>query len=118
MHVFLKGTVWPGSLYPGLVGEWEFALFVGEYAKGGKRMSMNVGLSIPGRGGNSSLWSMVLVASSLLAAAAQAKYGGGEGTAQEPYLIYTAEQMNTIGLHREDWDKHFKLMADIDLSCL
>ena len=79
-------------------------------------MSMNVGLSIPGRGGNSSLWSMVLVASSLLAAAAQAKYGGGEGTTQEPYLIYTAEQMNTIGLHREDWDKHFKLMADIDLS--
>ncbi len=52
----------------------------------------------------------------LFALAAQAKYGGGSGTAEEPYLVYTAEQMNTIGLHREDWDKHFKLMADIDLS--
>ncbi|MHC4532585.1 MAG: GLUG motif-containing protein, partial [Planctomycetota bacterium] len=50
-----------------------------------------------------------------LSFSAQAKYGGGSGTAEDPYLIYTAEQMNTIGLHEEDWDKHFKLMADIDL---
>ncbi len=34
----------------------------------------------------------------------------------DPYLIYTAEQMNAIGLYEEDWDMHFKLMADIDLS--
>jgi len=47
---------------------------------------------------------------------AYAQYGGGTGTAEDPYLIYTAEQMNEIGLHQEDWDKHFKLMADIDLS--
>jgi hypothetical protein len=47
---------------------------------------------------------------------AQAKYGGGDGTAENPYLIYTAEQMNTIGTEPNDWDKHFKLMADIDLS--
>ncbi len=47
---------------------------------------------------------------------AQAQYGGGSGTANDPYLIYTAEQMNAIGLHEEDWDKHFKLMEDIDLS--
>jgi len=45
-----------------------------------------------------------------------AKYGGGSGTAKDPYLIYTAEQMNTIGADMDDWDKHFKLMADIDLS--
>ena len=43
-------------------------------------------------------------------------YGGGIGTADDPYLIYTAEQLNTIGLSFCDWDKHFKLMADIDLS--
>jgi hypothetical protein len=43
-------------------------------------------------------------------------YGGGAGTAQDPYLIYTAEQLATIGLIACDWDKHFKLMADIDLS--
>jgi len=51
-----------------------------------------------------------------LDAVAQRKYGGGTGEPNDPYLIYTAEQMNEIGLHEEDWNKHFKLMADIDLS--
>jgi len=44
------------------------------------------------------------------------KYGGGTGKPNDPYLIYTAEQMNAIGAESNDWDKHFKLMADIDLS--
>ncbi|MBN1805772.1 MAG: hypothetical protein JW837_11010 [Sedimentisphaerales bacterium] len=44
------------------------------------------------------------------------EYGGGRGEPNDPYLIYTAEQINEIGLHEEDWGKHFKLMADIDLS--
>jgi hypothetical protein len=44
------------------------------------------------------------------------KYGGGAGELNNPYLIYTAEQMNAIGVNPEDWDKHFKLMADIDLG--
>ncbi|MEN6307419.1 MAG: GLUG motif-containing protein, partial [Anaerohalosphaeraceae bacterium] len=43
-------------------------------------------------------------------------YGGGSGTAEDPYQIWTAEQMNTIGLNAPDWNKHFKLMADIDMS--
>lgn len=43
-------------------------------------------------------------------------YAGGTGTPEDPYLIYTAEQMNSIGLYPEDWDKHFRLMEDIDLS--
>lgn len=45
-----------------------------------------------------------------------AQYGGGTGTVQDPYQIHTAEQFNTIGLHQEDWDKHFILLADLDLS--
>jgi len=45
-----------------------------------------------------------------------AQYGGGTGEPNDPYLIYTAEQMNAIGAEPNDWDKHFKLMADIDLS--
>jgi hypothetical protein len=45
-----------------------------------------------------------------------APYGGGSGTGEDPYLIYTAEQLNSIGAHASAWDKHFKLMADIDLS--
>ncbi len=46
----------------------------------------------------------------------EAKYGGGTGEPNDPYLIYTAEQMNAIGADANDWDKHFRLMADIDLS--
>ncbi len=46
----------------------------------------------------------------------QAQYGGGSGTDEDPYLIYTTQQMNAIGINPHDWDKHFKLMADIDLS--
>jgi hypothetical protein len=45
-----------------------------------------------------------------------AKYGGGTGEPDDPYLIYTAEQMDTIGTEPNNWDKHFVLMADIDLS--
>jgi parallel beta-helix repeat protein len=43
-------------------------------------------------------------------------YGGGNGEPNDPYLIYTAEQLNTIGLAPCDWDKHFRLMADTDLG--
>ena len=43
-------------------------------------------------------------------------YGGGSGTESDPYLIYTPEQLNTIGLVPCDLDKHFKLMADFDLA--
>ncbi len=47
---------------------------------------------------------------------ATAQYGGGAGEPNDPYQIYTAEQMNAIGANPNDWNKHFKLMADIDLS--
>ena len=43
-------------------------------------------------------------------------YESGSGTATNPFQIWTAEQMNAIGAHPEDWDKHFILMNDIDLS--
>ena len=52
----------------------------------------------------------------LFAAPVQAKYGGGTGEPNDPYLIYDANQMNTIGLNQGDWGKCFKLMADIDLG--
>jgi predicted outer membrane repeat protein len=44
------------------------------------------------------------------------KYGGGSGAAGNPYLIFTAEQFDAIGDEPVDWDKHFRLIADIDLS--
>jgi len=46
----------------------------------------------------------------------ESKYGGGTGEPDDPYLIYTPKQLNAIGAEPNDWDMHFKLMADIDLS--
>ncbi|MBN1787050.1 MAG: hypothetical protein JW806_01495 [Sedimentisphaerales bacterium] len=43
-------------------------------------------------------------------------YGGGTGTEEDPYLIYTAEQFNAIIYTYCHMDMHFKLMSDIDFS--
>ncbi len=43
-------------------------------------------------------------------------YGGGTGEPNAPYLIYDANHMQEIGANFDDWDKNFKLMAEIDLS--
>ncbi|MHC4694818.1 MAG: GLUG motif-containing protein, partial [Planctomycetota bacterium] len=58
----------------------------------------------------------LLFAVSFSALPALGKYGGGTGEPNDPYLIFDANQMNAIGADANDWDKHFKLMADIDLS--
>jgi len=47
---------------------------------------------------------------------AGAQYGGGFGTIASPYLIFTAEQLEALTVRPDDWSKHFKLMADIDLK--
>ncbi|MHC4314800.1 MAG: GLUG motif-containing protein, partial [Planctomycetota bacterium] len=47
---------------------------------------------------------------------AQVKYGGGIGTPGDPYQIWDANHMQAIGADANDWDKCFKLMADIDLA--
>ena len=57
-----------------------------------------------------------LAAIGLVGVPAQAKYGGGAGEPNDPYLIHDANQMNTIGLNEGDLDKCFKLTADIDLG--
>jgi len=43
-------------------------------------------------------------------------YGGGKGTENEPYLIYTAEQLATIGRFSCQLDCHYRLMSDVNLS--
>ena len=45
-----------------------------------------------------------------------AQYEGGNGTANSPYLISTAEQLNEIGAHPAHWNKYFKLIADINMN--
>ena len=49
-------------------------------------------------------------------AVATRKYAGGTGEPNDPYLISTAGQLNAIGAEPDDWDKHFKLTADINLQ--
>ena len=57
----------------------------------------------------------VLLLGVLCTPARAAGWQGG-GTAESPYLIYDANDMQAIGANPDDWDKHFKLMADIDMS--
>jgi hypothetical protein len=43
-------------------------------------------------------------------------YAGGNGTPEDPFLINTSEQLNSIGLVKCHQDKNFKLISDIDMS--
>lgn len=43
-------------------------------------------------------------------------YGGGNGSQQDPFLIYSPDHMQQIGANPNDWWSHFKLMTDVDLS--
>ncbi len=51
-----------------------------------------------------------------IAVPAHAKYGGGTGEPNDPYLIFDANQMNNVGAEPNDWDRHFKLRTDVDLA--
>jgi hypothetical protein len=39
----------------------------------------------------------------------------GSGTVENPYQIWSGAEFVAIRCHSEDWDKHFRLMADIDI---
>jgi hypothetical protein len=58
---------------------------------------------------------VLLLSFSILPGSVQAKYSGGSGTPEDPYLISTPEDMNQIGRNYTDWNKCFKLTADINL---
>jgi hypothetical protein len=62
------------------------------------------------------LWGLVLALACLPYATAAAKYAGGSGTTNAPFLIETAEDFQAIADNPADWDKCFKLTKDIDLS--
>jgi hypothetical protein len=47
---------------------------------------------------------------------AAAPYSGGDGTAETPYLLGTAEDVATLAATQADWDKWFILTGDIDLK--
>ena len=47
---------------------------------------------------------------------ADAKYSGRTGEPNNPYRISTPEDLNDIGNHQDDWNKHFILINDINLA--
>jgi hypothetical protein len=47
---------------------------------------------------------------------AYVKYGGGNGMAEDPYQIATAEDLMLLGDSPQDYGKHFILTADINLD--
>jgi len=67
-----------------------------------------------GRGRGGRIVSFLVTVFVVLPAAG--RYGGGSGTASDPYLVLTAEHLCAIGAAPADWDKHFKLLADIDVG--
>jgi len=58
----------------------------------------------------------LLVSFGLFAGVCFGKYSGGMGEPNDPYLIATPNDLNSIGLDSNDWDKHFKMTADINLA--
>jgi hypothetical protein len=48
--------------------------------------------------------------------AVEATYSGGTGESSDPYRIATAADLNDIGNHSEDFNKHFVLVNDVDLA--
>lgn len=52
----------------------------------------------------------------LVGACLAGTYGGGSGTVEDAFQIWNAEQLNEFGASPQDYDKHFILMGDIDLS--
>lgn len=43
-------------------------------------------------------------------------YTGGDGTEESPYLIATPMDLFMVSRQARDWDNHFKLIADLDMS--
>jgi len=60
-----------------------------------------------------SLFLLVLLSFFLMTSAAGAFSGSGSGTASDPYIIMTADQLDEV---RNDLDAHYRLGADIDLD--
>ena len=60
-------------------------------------------------------WAVILPA---LLARGHAKYSGGDGTAETPYLLASASDLATLATAPHDWAAHFKLTAHVDMADL
>ncbi|MCK4752069.1 MAG: hypothetical protein KAS75_01390, partial [Planctomycetes bacterium] len=60
--------------------------------------------------------SLILVVALLVSNISAVTYSGGDGSAESPYRISDANNMNEIGLSPGDWDKNFVMINDINLA--
>ncbi len=58
----------------------------------------------------------IFLAAIVCADSANAKYSGGNGDGNNPYLIATPSDMVQIGNNPDDWDKIFLQTSDIDMN--
>ena len=58
----------------------------------------------------------VSLTGTLLTQTVEAQYSGGAGTPEDPYKIGTADDLIDLGGDPNDYDKHFILIADVNLS--
>ena len=72
-------------------------------------------LGIAGRMG---LWPMrfTILVLSICSSSAAAQYGGGTGDPNTPYLISTPTHLQSLTTTTGDWNKHFRLTANLDLT--
>jgi hypothetical protein len=59
---------------------------------------------------------LALAIMALWIGSADAKYSGGTGEPNDPYRITTPQDLNDIGNHQEDWNRHFILVNDVNLA--
>ncbi len=68
--------------------------------------------------GTTAVWQVVGVhyPSLVWCSASQGQYSGGEGTPENPYKISTVDDLLHMSAAPIDWDRHFILIADLDLA--
>ncbi len=52
------------------------------------------------------------------ASRSEAAYSGGNGTGLDPYLVATARDLADLTADQDNWSRHFRQVADIDMSDL
>jgi hypothetical protein len=65
---------------------------------------------------NIKCWIALLLYSILQSSALSVEFGGGTGEPNEPFLVSTADELNSIGQNPKLMNAHFKLIDDIDLA--
>jgi hypothetical protein len=68
------------------------------------------------KGGAIGVLAVVVLLWGLAVNVSAAKYSGGTGEPNDPYRIATANDLNDIGNHVEDFNKCFILMNDVNMS--